>query len=88
MLVRGKLDTPTWAYAEQFEYEKARRRQREKVLGEKEEFGADDVREWAEGQPWASVVDGGRSGSGKVRRVRRDIRYRGQGQGQKGEAAR
>ncbi|KAL6721003.1 Polynucleotide 5'-hydroxyl-kinase grc3 [Lecanora helva] len=74
VLVRGKLDTPTWAYAEPFEYEKFRRRRRERILGEKEEFGAQEVRDWAGGQRWAGVVEGGRGRSGRVRRVRRDIR--------------
>lgn len=77
VLVRGKLDTPTWAYAEQFELEKARRRRLESILDSQDGYGPDDVRVWVEEQPWASVVDGGRTGSGKVRRVRRDIRSKG-----------
>jgi len=81
VLVRGNLDSPTWAYAEQFEFEKARRRRLESSLDSKDDYEPDDVRVWAEKQPWASVVDGGRTGSGKVRRVRRDIRYKGQNGG-------
>lgn len=81
VLVRGRLDTPTWAYAERFEFEKSRRRRLEGTLGTGDCYGPDDVRAWAEGQPWASVVDGGRTGSGKVRRVRRDIKYKGQSDG-------
>ena len=89
VLVRGRLDTPTWAYTEEMEWERerARRRKRElgaskgEVEGEEEEDDA-GVREWVGKQPWASLVDdtGGRSGSGKVRRIRRNLRYRGQGQ--------
>ena len=80
VLVRGKLDTPTWAYAEEFELEKAGRRGRERVTGEREE-GEGGVREWAGTQPWACAVEGGRTGSARVRRVRRDIRYKGQKDG-------
>ena len=79
VLVRGRLDTPTWAYAEDINYERERARIRERELGSGDEgCGQEDVRQWAAKQPWASVVDGGRSGSGKIRRTRRDIRYRGQ----------
>ena len=79
ILIRGRLDTPTWAYAEDmnFEKERARLRQREQGSGS-EGYGPEDIRQWAAKQPWASIVDGGRSGSGKIRRIRRDIRYRGQ----------
>jgi len=84
MLVRGKLDTPTWAYTEQLALDKGRRLRRERETGEKEGYEPEDIRDWAERQPWASVVEGGRSGSGKVRRIRRDIRYRGQGNGDVG----
>ena len=79
VLVRGRLDTPTWAYAEDMNYERERARRRERELGSSEAYkGQEDIRQWAAKQPWASVVDGGRSGSGKIRRIRRDIRYRGQ----------
>ena len=94
ILVRGRLDTPIWAYAEEMNYERERKRRRERELGkgissegegEGEDYGQDDddgVRERVGKQPWASILgeDRGRSGSGKVRRVRRDLRYRGQGQ--------
>ena len=80
ILVRGRLDTPTWAYAEDMNFERERARLRERELGSDDEgYGQEDVRQWVAKQPWASVVDGGRSGSGKLRRIRRDIRYRGQG---------
>lgn len=91
VLVRGRLDTPTWAYAEEMEFERRRGRRRERALGlsnegegESHDKGnVDGVREWIGKQPWASGVGGdnrGRRGSGKVRRVRRDLRYRGQGE--------
>ena len=81
ILVRGRLDTPTWAYAEDMNFERERARHRERKLGSGDEgYGQEDVKQWAAKQPWASVVDGGRSGSGKIRRIRRDIRYRGQGE--------
>ncbi len=79
VLVRGRLDTPTWAYAEDMNFERERARRRERELGSSEGHGKEDVRQWAAKQPWASVVDGGRSGSGKIRRIRRDLRYKGQG---------
>lgn len=79
VLVRGKLDAPTWAYKEDLELEKSRRKRREKELGVQAENGADDARGWAKKQPWASVVEGGRKGSARARRVRRDLRYKGQG---------
>ncbi len=76
VLVRGTLDTPSWAYREDFEMEKVKRRARERKLGTDEGFDGEEMRRWAERRPWAGVVDGGRRTSGKVRRVRRDIRYR------------
>ena len=77
VLVRGTLDTPSWAYKEDFELEKTKRKLREGKLGTDEGFGGEEMRRWAGRQPWAGVVDdGGRRSSGKVRRVRRDIRYR------------
>ena len=81
VLVRGKLDTPTWAYAEQSEYEKAMRRRREEVLGTKEEGAEEAISKLIKEQPWMEAMeDGGRKGSGKVRRIRRDLRYKPQGQ--------
>ena len=77
VLVRGRLDTPTWAFAEQIGFERERSRRRERDLGIKEENRPLDVKVLVERQPWASVVEGGRTGSGKVRRIRRDIRYKG-----------
>lgn len=76
VLVRGTLDTPTWAYKEDFEQAKSKRRVRERRLDTNEGLDAEEMRKWAARQPWAGIVDGGRRSSGKVRRVRRDIRYR------------
>ena len=76
VLVRGSLDTPTWAYKETFELEKAEQRVRDRRLDTNEGFDEEGKRKWAERQPWAGIVDGGRRRSGKVRRMRRDIRYR------------
>lgn len=86
VLVRGQLDTPTWAYKEALEWEKERGRQ-----GLKEERDAvidaaqgdlsreeEDMQYWAARQPWVSVVDGKTGLTGKARRIRRDIKYRNQ----------
>jgi len=84
LLVRGRLDTPIWAYTERLALGKGRRLRRERETGEKEVYGPGDLDKWAEKQPWASIVEGGRSRSGKARRIRRDIRYRSQGRGDVG----
>lgn len=79
MLVRGKLDAPTWAYREEYEAAAARRRRaRWEDGGKAETFGADEIRAWAEGIPWAKVVDGKepKSQGAKVWRVRRNLRAR------------
>lgn len=76
VLVRGSLDTPTWAYREGYELERAKRRVRDGKLDSNEGFDGEEERNWAERQPWASIVDGGRRSSGRIRRIRRDIRYR------------
>lgn len=65
VLVRGQLDSPTWAYREQIELQKRR--------------GEDvDIKGWVERTPWAEAVEGGRGGSARVKRTRRDLRYRSQ----------
>lgn len=77
VLVRGKLDTPTWAYREEYEAAATRRRRGRWEEGEKPEpFGADEMKAWAAGIPWAKVVDGKepKSQGAKVWRVRRDFR--------------
>ena len=83
VLVHGKLDTPTWAYKEDLEYERFRSRERERVLGkldnEEQERTEEDMRGWASRQPWVSVTNGEGKSTGKARRIRRDIRYRGPG---------
>ena len=110
LLIRGNLDSPTWAYKENLEYEKSRRRQRrrqrtkfaglenpiidggkgvglmdkgeEDVRGNEEiddeEDDEDEVRNWAKSQPWVTIPQAQRKESAKARRVRRDLRYRGQ----------
>ena len=79
VLVRGRLDTPTWAFAEQMNLERERARRRERELDLEEENQSTDIKALAAKQPWASTVEGSRTGSGKIRRIRRDIRYKGQG---------
>lgn len=79
VLVRGKLDTPTWAYREEYEAAATRRRRGKRDEGGKPEpFGPDEIRAWAEGIPWAKVVDGKepKSQGAKVWRVRRNLRPR------------
>ncbi|KAL9101956.1 MAG: hypothetical protein Q9163_002844 [Psora crenata] len=82
VLVRGSLDLPTWAYKEKLEYERWRRHRHLNILREIEENTMNDdqgieVEKWAERQPWVNISEAKRKGSAKVRRVRRDIRYRG-----------
>ncbi|KAL2039430.1 hypothetical protein N7G274_007702 [Stereocaulon virgatum] len=79
VLVRGRLDTPTWAFAEQMNLQRERARRRERELNLEEENLSTDIQALAAKQPWASTVEGSRTGSGKIRRIRRDIRYKGQG---------
>lgn len=76
VLVRGRLDTPTWAYREDLSMRLARAKavRKERLYGEGEdEWAGEDVRKWADGRPWAKVE--GRRGKGKkVWKVRRDLR--------------
>ena len=86
VLVRGKLDPPTWAYKEDLENERSRRRRQMKVLGDIQddpmnEREEKETRGWAENQSWVSIAEAKRKESAKVRRVRRDIRYRGHADG-------
>ena len=86
VLVRGQLDTPTWAYKEALEWDKERGRQglkeeRDAVIdGPKGDLGREEevMQSWAAKQPWVSVVDGETGLTGKARRIRRDIKYRSQ----------
>ncbi|KAL9609589.1 MAG: hypothetical protein Q9167_005662 [Letrouitia subvulpina] len=75
VLVRGKLDTPTWAYREDLSMRLARTKavRKEQLYGEGEnEWVGDDVRKWAERRPWVKVEK--RRGKGKkVWKVRRDL---------------
>ena len=92
MLVRGKLDTPTWAYKEEMECEKSMRETREKLRATNE---ATDIAEGEDngegGEAKHETVDElremveiqpwlsiveGGAKSAKARKVRRDIRYR------------
>ncbi|KAL9127927.1 MAG: hypothetical protein Q9217_003284 [Psora testacea] len=82
VLVKGKLEIPTWAYKEDLEYERSRRRRQLNVPADLHkdltmEGEEQEARRWARRQPWVSAVDAKRKGSAKPRRVRRDIRYRG-----------
>lgn len=81
VLVRGKLDIPTWAYREEYFAAIARRRRGKRENGDAARFGADEMRAWAEGTPWASFVDGKEpKGPGtKVWRVRRNLKPRASG---------
>lgn len=78
VLVRGKLDTPIWAYREELVAAAARRRRRKDEKGEPERLTPYEIREWAKGVPWARVVDGKevKSQAAKVWRVRRHLRTR------------
>ena len=81
VLVRGKLDTPTWAYKEPLELEKSKRRSRERKMGLKEDVDENEVQKWAERTPWASAVEGKRTAGARKRSGRRDLRYRSQAEG-------
>ncbi len=78
LLVRGKLETPTWAYREGLEYEKSRQRRREKHFRVDASRPDEVVEACLARQPWASINRGKRKGSAKARRVRRDIKYKSQ----------
>lgn len=89
VLVRGKLDTPTWAYQEEMHFMKSRLKtssssnsNRHSTNHEDQEnkiFERQMMKDWAEGVPWASVRDsqstgGARRSSWRPWRARRDIR--------------
>lgn len=82
VLVRGKLDTPSWAYKEPLELDKARRRRREINIGFKEVVDEGRVRHFAENHPWASIITGHRGAGAKKRSGRRDLKYRSQAEGE------
>lgn len=78
VLVKGKLDTPIWAYREELVAAASRRRRRKDKRGEPERLTPHEVKEWAEGVPWAKVVDGSevKSQGAKVWKVKRHLRTR------------
>ncbi|KAL8724071.1 MAG: hypothetical protein Q9181_007002 [Wetmoreana brouardii] len=74
VLVRGNLDTPTWAYKEDL-YKETRRRKRiiKEGLwgGEVKTWDKGDTKRWAEGRPW---VRAGERGKGeRMRSGRKDL---------------
>lgn len=76
VLVRGALDTPTWAFMEEF-VGKTNQRKRGRFRGEgkREKVGASEMKEWAEGVPWAAFKEGREEGSSaRVRHSRRNLR--------------
>lgn len=81
VLVRGRLDMPTWANREGWEKGAAlRRRIREQDPEAADRFDAQDAREWAERTPHVSALhERVKSVSAKVWRVRRDIKMRASG---------
>lgn len=78
ILVRGKLDTPTWAYKEGLESDKSRRRRVERQGSVVEPLSMDEMGQWAARTPWASIGNGERKGSAKKRSGRKDLKYRSQ----------
>lgn len=81
VLVRGRLDMPTWANREGWEKGAAlRRRIRKQDPEAADRFDAQDAREWADRTPHVSALhERVRSVSAKVWRVRRDIKMRASG---------
>lgn len=74
VLVRGNLETPTWALKEDLYMQMRRRRRiiREGMYeGDIDAWGKEDTRQWAEGRKYVTIGDG--KGRGKARRVRRDL---------------
>jgi len=82
VLVRGRLDTPTWANRESWEKGAAlRRRIRRQDPEAADRFDAQDAREWAERTPRVSALrERVRSVSARVWRVRRDLKMRASGE--------
>ena len=81
VLVWGSLDTPTWASREDLEQGASlRRRLRKRYPEAADRFDAQDAREWAARTPYANAIDQRvKSVSGKVWRVRRDLKPRASG---------
>lgn len=76
VLVRGAMDTPTWAFMEEFvAMTTQRKRGRSAGGGRREKVGAWEMKEWAEGVPWAAFKDGREErSSARVRHSRRNLR--------------
>jgi len=81
VLVRGRLDMPTWANRESWEKGAAlRRRIRKQDPEAADRFDAQDAREWAERTPRVSALhERVKSVSARVWRVRRDLKMRASG---------
>ncbi|KAL8798674.1 MAG: hypothetical protein Q9182_006485 [Xanthomendoza sp. 2 TL-2023] len=72
VLVRGSLDTPTWAYKEGLFKQMRHHHALEKEgLGKGKEWTNEDTKRWAKGRPWVSA-EGRRKGE-RVRKTRRDF---------------
>lgn len=78
VLVRGKLDTPTWAYKEPIELQKGRMRRREELSGSKEGADEEGTKQLTRDMPWVSLTEGKRSAGAKKRSGRRDLKYKSQ----------
>ncbi|KAL8828008.1 MAG: hypothetical protein Q9191_002845 [Dirinaria sp. TL-2023a] len=79
VLVRGKLDTPKWAFQEEYENGAAfRRKLRKENPDAADHVDAEDLRQWADRTPYISGVNEPRiqSASAKVWKVRRDLKPR------------
>lgn len=79
VLVRGRLDTPSWAYQEEYwAAAAAEKRQDGSEEGEVSE-GVGKARKWERGVPWVRLLEGqeGKGRGQKVWRVRRNLRLRG-----------
>ena len=69
VLVKGHLDTPTWAYKEEIEYEKSTMSK-----GEDEEVLKENIQRIVSRQPYLELVTRGKAA--KARKIRRDIKYK------------
>lgn len=81
VLVRGNMDTPTWAAREDWEKGAALRRWvRKQDPNAADRFDAEDARDWADRRPYVSATDDRvKSASARVWRVRRDLKPRASG---------
>ena len=85
ILVRGKLDTPTWAYQEDCAAAiSATKRKKPSDKEDKDTYAEDlNIRAWASGTSWVKVVDGkgGRQQRDRVWKIRRNLKNSGSKQG-------